>query len=84
MFYHFNKLIPVKQLDLYVGLGLGYRYIWYRTDDPIMLKEKSDNDVLGMIKLGIRYHIKPKFSFFVETGYDGMSGFNAGVSLNLK
>ncbi len=84
VFYHFNKLIPVKQMDLYVGVGLGYRYIKYSTNDAIILKENSHNDVLGMIKLGIRYHIKPKLSLFAETGYDGMSGFNAGVSLNLK
>ena len=84
VFYHFNKLIPAKKLDLYIGVGLGYRYIWYRTDDPVILKENSDDDVLGMIKLGARYYINPKFSFFGETGYDGMSGLNFGISLNLK
>ncbi len=84
VFYHFNKLIPAKKLDLYVGVGLGYRHIFYVTNDPIVLSESSDDDILGMIKLGIRYHVKPKLSLFAETGYDGMSGFNAGASLNLK
>jgi len=84
MFYHFNKLISLKTLDLYVGAGLGYRHIAYTTNDAATPKHDPDDDILGIIRLGARYYVNSKFSFFAETGYDGMSAVNMGITLGLK
>ncbi|MEO7988863.1 MAG: hypothetical protein ABI663_04935 [Chryseolinea sp.] len=84
MYYHFNKIIPVKQLDLYIGIGMGYRHISYSDADPIALTGTSDDNVIGAIRLGLRYYIVPKLAFYAETGYDGMSNINFGATFKFK
>ena len=81
-YYHFNKLIPIEQMDVYAGAGLGFRAVSYSGDDVYVYDNHSD--VIGIVKAGIRYYVKPKFAVYAETGYDGMSTINLGVTLKLK
>ncbi len=81
-YYHFNKLIPIEQMDVYAGAGLGFRAVSYNGNDVYVYD--NDNDVIGIVKVGIRYYIKPKFAFYAESGYDGMSSINLGITLKLK
>jgi hypothetical protein len=80
-YYHFNKLIPIEQMDVYAGAGLGFRAVSYSGDDYVY---DNDNDATVLVKVGIRYYVKPKFGFYAESGYDGMSSVNLGITLRLK
>jgi hypothetical protein len=77
-YYHFNKLIPIKEMDVYVATGFAYRVVSYND------YYENNNDVLLVWHAGIRYYVKPKFSFYFESGYDGMSQINLGVTLKLQ
>lgn len=84
-FYHFNKLIPVKQLDVYAGAGIGFDLVHYNYDDkspyPFNNSGSETNfDPDGIFKVGARWYFTPGFSVFAEGGYDGMSDVNLGVS----
>ncbi|MEO7988864.1 MAG: hypothetical protein ABI663_04940 [Chryseolinea sp.] len=82
-YYHFNKLIPIEKMDVYAGAGLGFRNVSYSSDD-IYFDDSNDFQVTGQIKVGIRYYVKPALAFYAESGYDGMSSINLGVTLKLK
>ncbi len=82
-YYHFNKLIPIEQMDVYAGAGLAFRAVSYDGDDNLYIYD-NDNSVKPLFKIGIRYYIKPKFAFYAESGYDGMSSINLGITLRLK
>jgi hypothetical protein len=76
-YYHFNKLIPVSQLDVYLGAGLGFRS-WAHTDrDGI---RDSNFDPLPIGKIGARWYFTPKFAVYAEGGYDDMSYVNIGIT----
>lgn len=84
-FYHFNKLIPLKQLDVYAGAGFGFDAVRYKYDDkspyPFDHSETEtdfDGDVIG--KVGARWYFTPGFSVYLEGGYDGLSSVNTGIS----
>lgn len=84
-YYHFNKLIPLKQLDVYAGAGLGFVAVRYKYDDkspyPFDHSDSEtdfDGDVIG--KVGARWYFTPGFSVYLEGGYDGMSSVNTGIS----
>ena len=84
-YYHFNKLIPVKRLDVYVGTGLSLRTISYTydtnySDNP---NNHSDTNVYVVGKLGARYYLTPAFGFYAEVGSDKMSDANLGISFRL-
>lgn len=80
-YYHFNKLIPIKQLDVYAGVGIGFINGHYNYDAHSPFN-RSDSyfDVNGIFKAGARWYFTPGFSVFLEAGYDGMSDANLGVS----
>ncbi|HOX82262.1 MAG TPA: hypothetical protein PLJ60_04540 [Chryseolinea sp.] len=79
-YYHFNKLIPIEKMDVYAGAGLAFKNVSY--DD----QDYYDNDatITVPVKVGIRYYIKPAFAFYAESGWDGMSAINLGVTLKLN
>jgi len=77
-YYHFNKLIPLKQLDVYAGAGIGFRIFSYHYDDN--RDSHSDFDPLGLFKVGARWYFTPSFGVYAEGGYDGMSDVNLGVT----
>lgn len=78
-YYHFNKLIPVKQLDVYAGLGPAFRSrsVTY-TDDAY--DNYSGTDTALAVKVGARYYVKNNFAFYGEGGFDLMSDINLGVT----
>lgn len=81
-YYHFNKLIPVKNLDVYAGVGVSiisesdsYANGYYNSDDG--------TSGTGVVKVGVRYYVSPNFGFYAETGYDRLSSVNLGVSFRM-
>jgi hypothetical protein len=81
-YYHFNKIIPVRQLDVYAGAGIGFRTIGYRYDDDYVGVEydRSHFDVLPLVKVGARFYFNRVFGVYGEGGYDGMSDVNLGIT----
>jgi len=83
-YYHFNKLIPVKNLDVYVGTGLSLRTVSYsydsNYDNP---NNHADTNVYIIGKLGARYYLKHGFGLYAEVGSDRMSDANLGISFRL-
>ncbi len=80
-YYHFNKLIPIEKMDVYAGAGLAFKKVTYEDNDDFY---DDDATVTVPVKVGIRYYVKPAFAFYAESGWDGMSGINLGVTLKLK
>jgi len=81
VFYHFNKLIPVRNLDVSVGLGFAANYLKhsnYPTSDTLSNVIKPD--VTLTARLAARYYINRYASAFVDIGYDKMSLFSLGAS----
>ncbi|WP_158605873.1 outer membrane beta-barrel protein [Taibaiella sp. KBW10] len=74
-YYHFNKLIPVSKLDVYLGAGIGLNI---RDDN---YSNYNNTSVIGLGKAGARYYFNPKFSVYAEAGYDNLSVLNAGITL---
>lgn len=80
-FYHFNKLIPVRRLDLSVGIGFAANYIThtnYPSSDTVSHAIKPDVTLLA--RLSGRYYINNHASVFADIGYDKMSLFSLGAS----
>ncbi len=72
-YYHFNKFIPLKKLDVYAGLGIGM---------DINNRTSRDTEVnpLLLLKAGARYYFTNSFGVYIESGYDMLSVANAGVT----
>lgn len=81
-YYHFNKLIPVRNLDVYAGAGLGFRQIGYSYDDDYgnQSDDRGEFEVFPLVKVGARYYFGRTFGVYAEGGYDKMSDINLGVS----
>lgn len=81
-YYHFNKLIPIKKLDVYAGVGVGFRQLTYTYDD--YFGNQDDNrtsfDVMPLVKVGARYYFTRTFGVYAEGGYDNMSDVNLGIT----
>lgn len=81
-FYHFNKLIPVKQLDVFAGVGANVNYIMYRyTDD--LIDDDSEVEVYPTALIGARYYFTDNFSGLLEVGGSAFSIVKIGVSFRL-
>jgi hypothetical protein len=81
-YYHFNKLIPVRGLDVYAGIGVGFTNRSYTFDGgaPGRRGDYTDFAVLPVAKAGVRYYFTRGFGVFGEAGYDDMSSVNMGLS----
>jgi len=82
-FYHFNKIISVENLDLYAGLGFGFKSVSVRSqpsDGSAAASKVSDNAGIFSLRLGARYYIIKGFGAFFEFGPDKMSVLNTGIS----
>ena len=66
-------------MDVYAGAGLAFKSVGYSENGF-----NDDATVTVPFKVGIRYYIKPKFAFYAESGYDGMSAVNLGITLKLN
>lgn len=82
-YYHGNKLIHVKSLDLYAGAGpgLSYRRLDHDEDFPATDDSRVGFDIFGVA--GARYYFTPSFAAFAEAGYTGFSSLNLGVTLKM-
>jgi len=80
-FYHFNKLIPVKNLDVYVGSGFSFVSTEYDRNNGTNNKSKeTDFNIYAVSLVGARWYFNPKFSAFVEVGNDALTTANLGVT----
>ena len=80
-FYHLGKLIRVKQLDPFVGIGLSLnniRYNAYPSGDSTA--PLTDHTITGYLKAGARYYISDNFSLYADAGYDKHSNITLGFS----
>ena len=77
-YYHFNKLIPVKKLDVYAGVGVGLRHRLYHDGGSGNTSGSTRPVFVG--KVGARYYFTHSFGVYLEAGADGMSDANAGVT----
>lgn len=82
-YYHFNKLIPVQNLDVYAGLGFTIRNVSYSYDAGYGTANYTDTGVYGAFRVGARYYVKPNLGLFADLGYDNMSVFNLGVTFRM-
>jgi hypothetical protein len=84
-YYHFNKLIPVKKLDVYAGAGFSVRSVAYSYDDDYAFNADSytETNPYFVVKVGVRYYFTPSFALYAETGYDNMSSLNLGVTFRM-
>ena len=82
-YYHFHKLIPVRNLDVYAGAGIAFRNIAYSYDDAYGNdnSNRGEFEVFPTIKVGARYYFSHIFGVYGEAGYDKMSDVNFGISL---
>ena len=80
-FYHLGKVIAVKHLDPFIGIGLSLNNIRYgafpQGDSTVT---KYDHTVTPYLKAGARYYISSVYSIFGDVGYDQHSIFSLGFS----
>lgn len=80
-YYHFNKLIPVSQLDVYAGAGPGFKV---RYDNYSRYYDSYANtNLIFAAQVGARWYFTREFAAFAEMGHNGMSHLTLGVTLKL-
>lgn len=72
-YYHFNKFIPLKNLDVYAGLGIGM-------DINNRRSRGTEVNPMLLFKAGARYYFTHSFGVYIESAYDMLSVANAGVT----
>lgn len=80
-YYHFDNVIYIPYLDLFVGAGINLNNISENArpqGDSIITQ--TSHTALPTIKIGARYSFAPHFSVFGDVGYDKLSIFSVGVS----
>ena len=80
-YYHFGRVIPVKNLDVFVGAGVSVnnvRYSAYPQGDSTVIH--TDHIINPYLKAGARYYITNHVSLFGDVGYDKQSIFSLGLS----
>ena len=81
IFYHFNKVIPVRNLDVFLGVGGTLNFINHTNfprADTLSSQIKTTESI--MIKLGARYYVNRHASFFGDIGYDQFALLSLGAS----
>ncbi len=81
-FYHFSKLIPIKQLDVFAGVGANVNYLMYDYDDAL-LNDDNEIEVYPTALVGARYYFSEHFSGLLEVGGGSFSVVKLGVSFRL-
>lgn len=81
-YYHFNKLIPVNQLDVYAGLGVGMKV---KTDSYTnnYKSTQTNSSAIYVFRAGARWYFTPKFAVYGETGSDDLSALTIGMTFKL-
>lgn len=79
--YHFNKLIPVHQLDVYAGAGPGFKV---RYDNYSRYHDSHANtNLIFAAQIGARWYFTNEFAAFAEMGHNGMSHLTLGATFRL-
>lgn len=80
-YYHFNKFIPLKQLDVFVGAGVGFKTAHYKysANSPV-IQSKSFFKIDEILKAGARWYFTPGFGIYAEGGYGGLSYADVGIT----
>ncbi len=79
--YHFNELLNLDNdmIDLYAGLGLGYRNISWNYDGIGLGGSNYGSGILFLGHIGGKYYFKPNLGVFAELG-SGFGTLQAGLS----
>jgi len=79
--YHFD--LPVKNLDLYAGMGMGIYLYSYRHDADLKYPGASSSSTFVVTPFGgARYFFSNSFGVYAELGY-GLGILNVGMTLKL-
>lgn len=86
--FHLTELLElgVKEMDLYAGLGLGFRVFDWRDSysfGTVGFGNQYGNGIYLGVYAGIRYYISEKVGFFGEFGVGGSSNAKVGVAFRL-
>jgi hypothetical protein len=80
-YYHLHKVIRVRNLDPFVGVGIALNNIsysaWPQGDSTVTRKEHTATPYL---KAGARYYISNNFSVFGDVGYEKQCLVSVGFS----
>lgn len=79
--YHLGKVIHVRSLDPFVGVGFAInnvRYGAYPQGDSTLTR--IEHTVTPSVKVGASYYITPIFSIYGDAGYDQHTIFDIGFS----
>jgi len=79
--YHFNKLIPVRKLDVYAAVGAEVDHHTLSDNYYAYDYSGTDFDFCGVV--GARYLFSKSFSVFAEGGTTGYSYTNAGITFTI-
>ncbi|WP_373512951.1 hypothetical protein [Persicitalea sp.] len=81
--YHFNELLNLDndQIDLYAGLGLGYRNISWSIDGlgGSIYNNAYNGGIHFLGHIGGKYYFQPNLGIFAELG-SGFGVLQAGIS----
>lgn len=75
--YHFSAFIPVRKLDVYAGVMLGWTVVDYDSDDEYP-SQKHANYFMHGVYGGARYYFTDMIGVFAEAGY-GIGYITGGV-----
>ncbi len=79
--YHFNELLNLDndQIDLYAGLGLGYRNISWNYNGIGLGDGYGAGGILFLGHIGGKYYFQPNLGIFAELG-SGFGTLQAGLA----
>ncbi|MFN8346489.1 MAG: hypothetical protein U0X91_15910 [Spirosomataceae bacterium] len=79
--YHFNELLKLDddKIDLYAGLGLGYRSITWNYNGIGGYNDSWGSGILFLGHIGGKYYFKPNLGVFAELG-SGFGTLQAGIA----
>ncbi len=80
--YHFNRLLNLRndKVDIYAGVGLGYRSFSWSNYNGISLGNTYGSGLFLGIYAGGRYYFSKKVGGFLELGALGSTNARLGVS----
>jgi hypothetical protein len=80
--YHFNRILSLNEekLDLYAGVGLGYRSLGWG-DGYNRYNYNYNSGLFFNYFIGGKYYFTEKIGAFVELGYTGISSSRIGLSV---
>lgn len=81
--YHVNEILKIRdeKIDLYAGVGLGYRS--FRWKDSSYYYSGYNSGLFFNYFVGGKYYFSGKFGAFAELGYTGLSSSRIGITFKL-